>query len=153
MKTIVLAYHNMGCMGLRALLENGYDVMAVFTHTDNSKENIWFESVAQVAAQNGIPVFVPEDINHPLWVNKIAAMQPDILFSFYYRNMLKSAILDIATFGALNLPSSGRAEWGARGCIIRASCDFVTRLSARLLSWSLRWQSDSHHAERIERFR
>ena len=106
MKTIVLAYHNMGCMGLRALLENGYDVEAVFTHTDNPNENIWFESVAQVAAQNGIPVFAPEDINHPLWVNKIAAMEPDILFSFYYRNMLKSAILDIPKHGALNLHGS-----------------------------------------------
>ena len=106
MKTIVLAYHNMGCMGLRALLENGYDVAAVFTHTDNPNENIWFESVAQVAAQNGIPVFAPEDINHPLWVNKIAAMQPDILFSFYYRNMLKPAILDIPKLGALNLHGS-----------------------------------------------
>jgi len=106
MKTIVLAYHNMGCMGLRALLENGYDVAAVFTHTDNPNENIWFESVAQIAAQNGIPVFAPEDINHPLWVNKIAAMQPDILFSFYYRNMLKPAILDIPKLGALNLHGS-----------------------------------------------
>ncbi|MEO6908393.1 MAG: bifunctional UDP-4-amino-4-deoxy-L-arabinose formyltransferase/UDP-glucuronic acid oxidase ArnA [Abditibacteriaceae bacterium] len=93
-------------MGLRTLLENGFDVAAVFTHTDSPNENIWFESVAQVAAQNGIPVFAPEDINHPLWVSKIAAMEPDILFSFYYRNMLKSVVLDIPKLGALNLHGS-----------------------------------------------
>jgi UDP-4-amino-4-deoxy-L-arabinose formyltransferase/UDP-glucuronic acid dehydrogenase (UDP-4-keto-hexauronic acid decarboxylating) len=106
MKTIVLAYHNMGCAGLRALLKQGYDVAAVFTHTDNPNENIWFESVAQLAAQHHIPVFAPEDINHPLWVDKISAMQPDILFSFYYRHLLKPAILEIPKHGALNLHGS-----------------------------------------------
>jgi UDP-4-amino-4-deoxy-L-arabinose formyltransferase/UDP-glucuronic acid dehydrogenase (UDP-4-keto-hexauronic acid decarboxylating) len=53
-----------------------------------------------------IPVFAPEDINHPLWVQKIRLSNPDILFSFYYRNLIKPAILDIPAAGCLNLHGS-----------------------------------------------
>ena len=35
MKAIVFAYHDIGCAGLKALTEAGYDVQAVFTHTDD----------------------------------------------------------------------------------------------------------------------
>ena len=50
MKTVVLAYHNIGCVGIRALLSHGFEIQAVFTHEDDPKENTWFESVAELAA-------------------------------------------------------------------------------------------------------
>ena len=53
MKTIVLAYHNIGCIGIKALLANGYEIQAVFTHEDDPHEAVWFESVAELAAANG----------------------------------------------------------------------------------------------------
>ena len=85
MKAVVLAYHDIGCVGIEALLSNGIEIAAVFTHVDDPQENLWFHSVAELAAARGIPVFAPEDINHPLWVRRIKDMAPDILFSFYYR--------------------------------------------------------------------
>jgi UDP-4-amino-4-deoxy-L-arabinose formyltransferase / UDP-glucuronic acid dehydrogenase (UDP-4-keto-hexauronic acid decarboxylating) len=106
MKAVVLAYHNMGCVGIEALLRHGFEIAAVFTHKDDPTENVWFDSVAQLAASRGIPVFAPDDINHPLWVERIRAMNPDILFSFYYRDMVKSPILDIPPAGCLNLHGS-----------------------------------------------
>ncbi len=106
MKTVVFAYHNMGCVGLRSLLEQGWDITAVFTYRDDPEENVWFDSVADLAAGNGIPVYTPEDVNHPLWVEKIREMAPDFIFSFYYRDMLKQDILDIADKGCLNLHGS-----------------------------------------------
>ena len=83
MKTIVLAYHNIGCIGIKALLGNGFEVAAVFTHREDPRENSWFDSVAKLAASRQIPVFAPEDINHPLWIKRIKDLAPDILFSFY----------------------------------------------------------------------
>ncbi|MCJ7604244.1 MAG: bifunctional UDP-4-amino-4-deoxy-L-arabinose formyltransferase/UDP-glucuronic acid oxidase ArnA [Desulfobulbaceae bacterium] len=106
MKAIVLAYHNIGCAGIRALLANGYDIQAVFTHPDDPKENQWFESVAELAAEKNLTVFAPESINHPLWVERIKEFQPDIIFSFYYRNMVGPAILSIPQAGCLNLHGS-----------------------------------------------
>jgi UDP-4-amino-4-deoxy-L-arabinose formyltransferase/UDP-glucuronic acid dehydrogenase (UDP-4-keto-hexauronic acid decarboxylating) len=106
MKTIVLAYHNIGCSGIKALLSCGYDIQAIFTHKDDPNENIWFDSVAELAAANNIPVYAPEDINHPLWVERIRGLSPDILFSFYYRDMVGEDILNIPASGCLNLHGS-----------------------------------------------
>lgn len=106
MKTIVLAYHNIGCAGLEKLIEYGFDVKAVFTHKDDPHENVWFDSVAELAARHKIPVFAPEDINHFLWVQKIKDYKPDVLFSFYYRAMLKPALLEVPAVGCFNLHGS-----------------------------------------------
>lgn len=106
MKAVVFAYHNMGCTGIRSLIKNGYEITAVFTHADDAEETIYFESVARLAAENDIPLFAPEDVNHPLWIEQIQAMKPDVLFSFYYRNMICQDILDIVPQGSMNLHGS-----------------------------------------------
>ena len=106
MNAVVFAYHDMGCTGTLALLEAGYDIAAIFTHPDNAAENHFFGSVARIAAERGILVYAPEDVNHPLWVDRIKAMSPDVIFSFYYRNLLCDEILNIAPAGAFNLHGS-----------------------------------------------
>ncbi len=106
MKAVVFAYHNIGCVGIRALLDRGVEIQAVFTHEDDPNENTWFESVAELAAARDIPVYAPEDINHPLWVERIREMSPDVIFSFYYRNMVGKKILEIPPAGCLNLHGS-----------------------------------------------
>lgn len=106
MKAVVLAYHNIGCAGIAALLAHGFDIQAVFTHRDDPDENLWFDSVAEMAAEHGLQVFAPESINHPLWVERIRELAPDIIFSFYYRSMVDRQILDIPVRGCLNLHGS-----------------------------------------------
>ena len=106
MKTIVFAYHDMGCAGITALLNAGFEISAIFTHADSANENHFFGSVARLAAEQGIPVYAPEDANHPLWVDRIKTMTPDYIFSFYYRNLLNDSILSSARLGAFNLHGS-----------------------------------------------
>ncbi len=106
MKAIVCAYHNVGCAGIEALLSHGIDISAVFTHKDDPHENAWFQSVAELAASNRIPVYAPDDINHPIWVEKIKALKPDIIFFFYFRQMVKQSLMDIPSQGCLNLHGS-----------------------------------------------
>ena len=106
MRTVVCAYHDIGCIGIEALLRDGFDVAAVFTHADDPHENVWFGSVAEYAASRNIPVYAPQNINHAMWVERIRRWKPDFLFSFYYRNLIKAAILDIPASGCLNLHGS-----------------------------------------------
>jgi len=106
MKAVVFAYHDMGCVGVQALLDAGFDIAAIFTHADNAQENAFFGSVARLAAERAIPVYAPDDVNHPLWVDRIAELKPDVIFSFYYRNLLGEAILNSARIGAFNLHGS-----------------------------------------------
>ena len=57
MRAVVLAYSNIGCVGMRALLRHGFEIVAVFTHRDNPQETIWFDSVAELAATHSITGF------------------------------------------------------------------------------------------------
>jgi len=106
MKTVVFAYHTIGCEGIRALLAQGFDISAIFTHRDDPGEQVWFESVAELAIEHQIPIYAPEDINHPMWEAKIRKMAPEVIFSFYYRHMIGQPILDIPPKGCLNLHGS-----------------------------------------------
>ena len=106
MKAVVFAYHNIGCEGIQALLDNGIEIQSVFTHADNPAENTWFRSVAELASSKGIELNAPADPNHPLWVERIRKMKPDFIFSFYYRNMLGKELLAIPKKGAINLHGS-----------------------------------------------
>ena len=78
----------------------------VVTHTDNPEETIWFGSVAEIAAEYGIPVSTPDDANTPELLAQLEAIRPEFLFSFYYRQMLKPALLAIANRGAYNMHGS-----------------------------------------------
>ena len=105
-KAVVFAYHNVGARCLRVLLAHSVDVGLVVTHQDNPNENIWFECVADVARDYGIPVATPDDPNTPEFVARLRALQPDFFFSFYYRLMLKPALLAIPRRGGYNLHGS-----------------------------------------------
>lgn len=96
----------MGIVGLNALSRHGFDVAAVFTHEDDPRENRWFGSVKEWASKRHVPYYTADNINDGRWIEKIAELQPDILFSFYYRKMIGKAILEIPGLGALNLHGS-----------------------------------------------
>lgn len=106
MKAVVFAYHNIGVAGLESVRKNGIEIQAIFTHRDDPGENCWFGSVYAWAKSSGIPVFRPRMINSPRWIRNIRDIEPEFLFSFYYRHMLCSDILKIPVAGAYNLHTS-----------------------------------------------
>jgi len=109
-RAVVFAYHNVGVRCLRVLLargaELGLEIALVVTHEDNPQEQIWFGSVASVAAEHGIPTLTPDDPNSPELRAAVAAARPDFIFSFYYRHMLPLALLELAPLGAYNMHGS-----------------------------------------------
>ena len=106
MKAVVFAYHNIGMVGLEALAQAGFDIRAIFSHLDDPDENIWFGSVAEWGKKNQIPVYCPQNVNTPEWIEKIRNISPEVIFSFYYRNLLSGDILRIPSAGSYNLHGS-----------------------------------------------
>lgn len=105
-RAVVLAYHNVGARCLLTLLAHGVKIPLLLTHRDSPTENIWFDSVAEIAARYDIPTITPDDPNAPDVLARIAAAQPDFLFSFYYRHMLAPGVLALAPRGAYNMHGS-----------------------------------------------
>ena len=106
MRAVVFAYHNVGCRCLSVLLAHGLEVALVVTHDDNPDETIWFDSVERLAGLHDLPVAKPVDPNAEDFVERVRRAAPDFLFSFYYRQMLGRALLEIPPRGALNMHGS-----------------------------------------------
>ena len=132
MKAVVFAYHNVGAHCLPVLLSHGIGVPLVVTHRDDPGENIWFDSVATVAAQYGIPAAIPDDPNTEEMVARIRALKPDFLFSFYYRQMLRPPLLGIPRHGALNMHGSLLPKYRGRAPVNWAVINGETETGATL---------------------
>lgn len=114
MRVVVFGYHNFGYVCLQELLKQGHEVAAVVTHEDDPTEEIWFQSVPEFARAQGLPTYTPADSNTPEFLDLIRGLQPDLLFSFYYRHMLKAPLLAIPKGGCLNLHGSYLPKYRGR---------------------------------------
>ena len=106
MKVVLFAYHEIGAATLEALLASDAEVLAVFTHRDDPGEGNWFRSVARLASEHGIPVYAPDSANHPLWIDRIREMAPDVIISAHYRRMIGRDVLAICPERCFNLHAS-----------------------------------------------
>lgn len=106
MRAVVFGYHNVGVRCLKVLAARGIEVALVVTHEDNPAETIWFDSVAQTCAEFGIPSITPADPTSAALFDRIQALDPDFIFSFYYRHMLPVGLLALAKQGAYNMHGS-----------------------------------------------
>jgi UDP-4-amino-4-deoxy-L-arabinose formyltransferase/UDP-glucuronic acid dehydrogenase (UDP-4-keto-hexauronic acid decarboxylating) len=106
MKVAAFAYHNMGIAGLNALERSGFQIACIFSHENDPTENCWFGSVKEWGRARRIPVECPADIGGRKWEERIAALHPEMIFSFYYRHMIREELLRIPPKGAYNLHGS-----------------------------------------------
>lgn len=112
-KLVVCAYHNVGYRCVSELLKQGAHIAMIFTHEDSPTEQIWFESVRELAKQHGIPCSTT-DINTRENVALLRTQAPDFLFSFYYRSMILPEVLAIPSKGALNMHGSYLPKYRGR---------------------------------------
>jgi methionyl-tRNA formyltransferase len=101
---VVFAYHDVGVRCLRALLEAGVRVPLVVTHRDDPAEGRWFGSVAALSRSRGIETL--EDPDAAEVQRRLQSLQPDFIFSFYYRRMLPVEWLAAAKRGGYNMHGS-----------------------------------------------
>jgi methionyl-tRNA formyltransferase len=105
MKAVVFAYSNVGDRCLRVLNAGGVQVPLVVTHRDQPGETLWFQRVADTATELGLPFIYADDPRAPE-LAAVAAAQPDLIFSFYYRAMIPMTLLALARAGAFNMHGS-----------------------------------------------
>jgi methionyl-tRNA formyltransferase len=103
---VVFAYHTFGARALEALLARGERVVAVVTHVDDPAEGDWFESVAELARGHRLPVLTPRSPNGPEVRDALAACEPDVFLSVWYRRLLDADLLALPRVAALNLHGS-----------------------------------------------
>ena len=105
-RAVVFAYHDVGVRCLKTLLSAGVEVPLVVTVADDPLETQWYASVAATARDYGLNLIAPAEPNTVELERTLTALQPDFLFSFYYRAMLGAPLLRTARRGALNMHGS-----------------------------------------------
>jgi methionyl-tRNA formyltransferase len=103
---VVFAYSEVGVRCVRELLAQGINIPLLFSHADDPHENQWFGSVQQLARGRGLNIVTPDSPNTAEWIAEGTALQPDFVFSFYYRYMLDKAWLTMPRLAALNMHGS-----------------------------------------------
>jgi methionyl-tRNA formyltransferase len=116
-RILFFGYSELGHDCLSLLLERGDNVVALITHEDDAREKIWFKTPAALARERAIPVFAPENVNTPEWIERIDTLQPDLILSVYYRAMIDLRILARARLGAFNLHGSLLPKYRGRAPI------------------------------------
>ena len=114
MKAVVFAYSNVGDRCLRVLHAAGVEVALVVTHRDAPGETIWFERVADTAAELGLPCIFHDGPADAALAASVERARPDIVFSFYFRALLPMPMLATARLGAFNLHGSLLPQYRGR---------------------------------------
>jgi methionyl-tRNA formyltransferase len=105
-RVVLFAYHTFGARVLEALGARGEDIVAVVTHEDDPGERRWFDSVAALAAEQGLPVLAPRSPNTPEVAAALAALAPDMFVSVWYRRLLGPPLLRLPRIAAVNVHGS-----------------------------------------------
>jgi methionyl-tRNA formyltransferase len=105
-RAVVFAYHDVGVRCLKTLLSARVEIPLVVTVPDDPGERRWYASVATCAADYGLRVLMPSEPDTPELERELMALQPDFIFSFYYRSLLGAPLLAAARRGALNIHGS-----------------------------------------------
>ncbi|HEY4576154.1 MAG TPA: methionyl-tRNA formyltransferase, partial [Thermoanaerobaculia bacterium] len=94
---------------LRALGDEGHDVLAVVTQPDRPAgrgRELARSAVKVEAAAEGIPVLQPEKAHAPEFVAELRALAPDLSVVVAYGQILKPEVLSIPRLGSVNIHGS-----------------------------------------------
>ena len=94
---------------LKRILADGFDVVGVYTQPDRPKGRgmkLVASPVKQVALDAEIPVFQPENFREEETVQQLRDLKPDVCAVVAYGRILPQKVLDVPTFGCINIHAS-----------------------------------------------
>lgn len=112
MRIIFMGTPDFAVPSLKALVDNNYDVICAVTKTDSTKrgsrglKNV-APPVKEFAMTCDIPVFQPEKLSKDTeLINTIARLNPDLIVTCAYGQILPKSLLDIPKYGTINVHGS-----------------------------------------------
>lgn len=94
---------------LRKLIDDGYEVIGVVTQPDRPvgrKKVLTPPPVKVEALKHGIPVYQPEKIRQPHELEQILSLNPDLIVTAAFGQILPKELLDAPKYGCINVHAS-----------------------------------------------
>ncbi|MBR0296433.1 MAG: methionyl-tRNA formyltransferase [Paludibacteraceae bacterium] len=108
MRIVYLGTPDFAVAGLQALVENGYNIVAVVTMPDKPAgrgHQMQFSPVKEYALSQGIPVLQPEKLKDPEFVEQLRSYQADLQIVTAFR-MLPEVVWAMPRLGTFNVHGS-----------------------------------------------
>ena len=109
MRVVFMGTPDIAATCLKRILDDGSDVVAVYTQPDRPKGRgmkLVFPPVKEIALAAGIPVYQPENFKEEETVQTLRDLKPDVVAVVAYGRILPQSVLDIPTFGCINIHAS-----------------------------------------------
>ncbi len=109
MRVVFMGTPDIAATCLKKILADGFEVVGVYTQPDRPKGRgmkLVASPVKEVALAAGIPVFQPETFREEESVEQLRALKPDICAVVAYGRILPQKVLDVPTFGCINIHAS-----------------------------------------------
>ena len=109
MRVVFMGTPEIAATCLQKILEDGFQVVGVFTQPDRPKGRgmkLVASPVKQLAVKYDIPVFQPENFRGEEPVEQLRALKPDVVAVVAYGRILPQRVLDIPTCGCINIHAS-----------------------------------------------
>ncbi len=94
---------------LERIIEDGHEVVAVFTQPDRPKgrgHQLSMSPVKETALRHGLPVEQPQRVRRPEVVEQLAAMRADCMVVVGYGQIIPQSIIDLPPLGIVNVHAS-----------------------------------------------
>ena len=94
---------------LKKIIADGFQVVGVYTQPDRPKGRgmkMVQSPVKEVALENNLPVFQPENFRADETVEELRVLQPDVVAVVAYGRILPQRVLDIPARGCVNIHAS-----------------------------------------------
>jgi methionyl-tRNA formyltransferase len=121
-KIVFMGTPEFAVASLRALVENGFSIVAVVTSPDKPAGRglkLKESSVKQYAVQKNIPVLQPEKLRDPAFLDQLKSFQADMQVVVAFR-MLPEAVWAMPPLGTINLHGSLLPQYRGAAPINRA---------------------------------
>ena len=108
MRIVFMGTPDFAVASLKALCEDGYDVVGVFTQPDRPKgrgNKVVMTPVKEYAVSRGIPVFQPQHIRRD-GLTDLQRLAPDLCVTAAFGQILSQAVLDVPPLGTINVHAS-----------------------------------------------
>ncbi len=109
MRVVFMGTPDIAATCLKRILDDGSDVVAVYTQPDRPKGRgmkLVYSPVKEVAMAAEIPVYQPENFKDEETVQTLRELQPDVIAVVAYGRILPQSVLDIPKFGCINIHAS-----------------------------------------------
>ena len=93
---------------LKILIKNDFNLIGVITSTDKKSgrgRKINSSPIKKIALNNDIPLFQPNNLKDPIFLDEIKSLNPDLFVVVAFR-MLPELLINIPKLGTINLHSS-----------------------------------------------